>query len=705
MHRRGTYDRQRLMEKSIHRKPERQRSAVSDLEALERLCDVADRCIQVGDDFGRNLESILDAAIFLTTACKGNIQLSDAGGLVIAVHRGFEQPFLDFFSRVQVGHAAVCGAALSRAQRVLVSDVTQSEIFAGQAALDVLLAEEVRAVQSTPLISSTGKLLGMISTHFGQTTSLTGRELRFMDLLARQAADYLERKQTQRALEAKQAQLERIAGSVAVLVNQCSRDLRYVFVNRAYADFIGTPAELLVGKPISEVLGEGTLRRIRPYIDRVLAGERVEYETVVQAGSKGARHVRAVYVPDTDAAGIVVGWIETIEDVTEERVAQQKLRNADRQKDEFVAMLSHELRNPLQPILSAADVLSTENASKPDVSWAAGIITRQASHMARMLEDLLDASRIVQKRLTLRKERLDIVKVVQSAAEAVRSLVKARGHQLALTLPGDPLYVYADATRLEQAIVNLLNNAAQFTEPHGHIQVSCRRDDSAVLLSVKDDGIGIAPELRARLFDLFAREHDAGEKHSDDGLGIGLWLTREIVQLHGGRIEVVSEGVGKGSEFRIQLPATRAHPVHTGVAPDTRGVSSSESASRKHSVLVVDDLVEVTSALARLLRGMGHEVHVAHDGRAGIDAAAKLRPDVIILDIGMPGLDGYDVCREIRQQPGGKDILIAALTGWGRESDVRRAAEAGFDRHLTKPLESSKLCNLLASVESRARSH
>jgi PAS domain S-box-containing protein len=675
---------------------EEPRKTVSDLEALERLCDVGDRCIQGGNDLSRNLEIILDAAIDITSAEKGNMQLYDAGRLVIAAQRGFELPFLNFFSRVHEDNAATCAAALSRLQRVLVQDVMHSEIFAGHASLNVLLAEGVRAVQSTPLISSTGRVLGMISTHFKRPTSLTDRELRFMDLLARQAADYLERKQNDRALAAKEAQLERIAGSVAVLVVQCTRDLRYIFVNRAFADFIGKPAELIASRQIIEVIGESAFQTILPYIIRVLDGERVEYETEIPYATKGTRYMHVVYVPDRDVQGAVVGFIATIEDFTEQRQAQEKLRDADRHKDQVLALLAHELRNPLAPILNAADVLNTQSPSSSDVSWAAEIISRQAKHMARMLEDLLDASRIARKKLDLRKEYLNIVKLIQSATEVTQSVVEGREHELVLTLPGAPLYVHADPTRLEQAIANLINNAAKYTERQGRIQVTCRRDGSNVLVSVKDNGVGIDPGTLPKLFHLFSQGHQS------DGLGIGLWLVREIVAMHGGSIEVTSEGVGKGSEFRVYLPSPQAHLFG---AERVQDAPAREDIDVKHRVLVVDDRVEVADSLARLLRAMGHEVYVAYDGASAIDAGLTFRPEVILLDIGLPELDGYDVCRQIRQQSWGKDILIAAVTGWARESDIQHATEAGFDRHLAKPVDRSSLVKLLESVGSRVRSH
>jgi PAS domain S-box-containing protein len=294
---------------------------LSDLAAVTRLYEVGNRCVRVGDDFAGCLAAILDGAIFLTGADKGNVQLLDpaAGGLVIAAQRGFGPRFLDFFSQVHAESAAVCGAALAKRERVIVEDVLTSRIFAGPLVREVLSSEGVRAVQSTPLVSSTERVLGMISTHFTQPTRLDERVLRFMDLLARQAADYLERKDTERLLAARQRQLERIAGQAGALIAQCSRDLRFLFVTKPYADFLGKRSELIVGHPLPEVMGDAAFHVIRPYLDRVLAGERVEFETEIPFASAGPRYVHAIYVPDLDSTGTIAGWIATIHDITERK--------------------------------------------------------------------------------------------------------------------------------------------------------------------------------------------------------------------------------------------------------------------------------------------------------------------------------------------------------------------------------------------------
>jgi PAS domain S-box-containing protein len=430
-------------------------------------------------------------------------------------------------------------------------------------------------------------------------------------------------------------------------------------------------------------------------------GPLVEYRILTTQHE--VRWLQGAGIIQRNAQGEPERFIGVSTDVTHRKQAEaalaartEELHAASRHKDEFLAMMAHELRNPLASILNAAEALNTENPSKSDVSWAFGNIGHQATHMARMLDDLLDASRISRKQLSFHPEYLNIVKVIQSAAEAMQPTIEARGAELALTLPGAPLHVYADSTRLEQAVANLINNAAKYTESSGRIQVTCRREDSEILVSVKDNGIGIDPGELPKLFQLFSRGQ------LSDGLGIGLWLVREIITMHGGRVEAISEGAGKGSEFRVRLPVPQPHLVG---ADSARDFPPREDITLKRRVLVVDDQVEVANSLARLLKVMGHTVYVAYDGVSAIGTGSMFKPDAILLDVGMSNMDGYETCRQIRQQPWGKDILITAVTGWSRESDIRHAMEAGFDQHLAKPVDRSTLTKLLASVALHTRSH
>jgi PAS domain S-box-containing protein len=670
------------------RRRERPRGrTASDLEILKRLYEVGNRCTRVDTDLARNLEDILDTAIFITTADKGKVQLyeADAGGLVIAAHRGFERPFLEFFSHVRDGSTSAFKTALRRGQRVLVEDVTVSESF-GQPALGVVLAEDVRAVQFTPLVSSTGKVLGVVSTHFKRPTRLTDRELRFMDLLARQAADYLERKLNEEALRAKQNQLDRIASSVPVLITQSSRDMRYVFVNNAYADFIGKPIELIAGAPVMEMMGEAAFRKIRPFVDRVLTGERVEYEMEIPYATTGTRYMHVVYVPDVDAQGAVVGWIATLSDVTERRRAEQKLRD----KEQFLAMLAHELRNPLTPISAGLELL--QRTADPQTSESTlSLLVHQVEDMGRLLDDLLDVSRVTLGKVELKKERVDLHAVVEQAIQSSHSLIQSMNHQVALALPQEPLYVRGDRVRLVQVLCNLLNNACKYMDRGGSIMLTVERTRDQALIRIQDRGIGFDSEDIPRMFELFA-QLDTSRDRSIGGLGVGLTLAKTVVEQHGGTLEGHSEGRGHGSEFVVRLPMAAEELGQ-------REASCNEpSLAVYRRVLIVEDRPETARALARLLQTGGHTTHMAYDGPQGIQAAREFRPEIVLVDIGLPELDGYDTCRRIRSEPWGKDMVLVALTGYGQAADVQAAQEAGFNHYLMKPVRYQTLARVLAGT-------
>jgi PAS domain S-box-containing protein len=445
---------------------ERARPLISDLAVVSRLYEVGIQCARAGDDFNGCMEAILDAAIFITAADKGNLQLVDAqsGNLTIVAQRGFGRLFLEFFACVHDESAAACGAALREAHRVVVHDVTTSELFAGQASVAVLLGEGVRAVQSTPLISSTGRVFGMISTHFERPGGLTDHRLRYLDLLARQAADYLERKEAERLLMAKELQLEHIAGQAGILMSQCSRDERYLFVNKLCAEFLGEPAEAIVGRKISDVIGEPALEVIRPYIERVLAGERVEYEAEIPYAEAGSRYMQVTYVPDVDAQGIVTGWIATMSDITEQKRLAERVRIADRHKDEFLAVLAHELRNPLAAVSVGVEVLRRGTGASEAMLATLGMLDRQLRHLVRLVDDLLDVSRVNLENIELRKERAALGDLVRQAVDNHESNVRNKRHDLSLSLPERPIYVLGDPVRLVQAVGNLIHNACKYMD-------------------------------------------------------------------------------------------------------------------------------------------------------------------------------------------------------------------------------------------------
>jgi PAS domain S-box-containing protein len=533
-------------------------------------------------------------------------------------------------------------------------------------------------------------------------------------------------RQTAEALQVKEAELQLVINRTPLLLTRSSRDLRYVFVNRASAEFFGRPAAEIIGRPIAEIMGEAAFATIRPHVEAVLQGKSVEFEIEIPYAHPGRRFMRVLYTPDRDERGAVIGWVATLSDISDRKrmeherderaaelaealakrteemrraeTAEALLREADRRKDEFLATLAHELRNPLAPIRNAVQILLVKGPPDPDLKWGREVIDRQVRHMARLLDDLLDVSRITHNKLELRKERVELGAVVQNAVETSRPLIDSDRQELTVALPPEPIHLDADPIRLAQVFSNLLNNAAKYSEPGGHIRLACERQGSDVVVSVRDEGMGIAAEMLPRLFSIFSQAR-RGLERSQGGLGIGLSLVRGLVELHGGSIEARSEGPGMGSEFIVRLPVV-VEKVVPGTTPPSK---DAEAGMTKCRLLIVDDLKDSADSLAMLLEMMGHEVHTAYDGEDAIIAAEKFKPEVVLLDIGMTKLDGYDACRRIREQPWGKRMCLVALTGWGQEDDRRRTEEVGFDAHMVKPVDPDELMKLLASMHAGNR--
>jgi signal transduction histidine kinase/response regulator RpfG family c-di-GMP phosphodiesterase len=372
-----------------------------------------------------------------------------------------------------------------------------------------------------------------------------------------------------------------------------------------------------------------------------------------------------------------------------------EIQDANRRKDEFLAMLAHELRNPLAPLLNALHILRLPNQPADVGEQVRDIAERQVHHLAHMVDDLLDVSRITRGKIQLRKETLEISDLICRVRDGVQGAVEEKDHRLDVTLPGEPVYLEADPTRLEQILTNLLNNAIKYTEPGGRIALTAERDNGDVVLRVRDTGVGIAPEMLPTIFDLFI-QGDRSLARSQGGLGIGLSLVRSLVQLHGGSVQATSEGLGKGSEFCIRLPALVDRPAPAPV--DGEGSPSHPSAGRRVRILVVDDNDAAADSLAMLLRLWGHEVHTVYDGTTALEAASTQRPELVFMDIGLPGMDGYEVARLLRQRWDRNKMVLVAITGYGQEEDRRRAREAGFDLHMVKPVDPDQLQEVLASI-------
>ncbi len=409
--------------------------------------------------------------------------------------------------------------------------------------------------------------------------------------------------------------------------------------------------------------------------------------------------------PVRDETGTLVGAVNVLIDIDERKRAEDLLRDADRSKNEFLATLAHELRNPLAPIRNAVHILHLEAAPSPEVQWALAIIDRQISQMTRLIDDLLDIARITGDKLELRKQQVGVEEVFRAAIETSRPLIDGFGHELIVTLPGQPIYFEGDLTRLAQVVANLLNNAAKYTECGGRIWLTGERQGDDAVITVRDNGIGIPAKMLPCIFEMFTQVDRSLERSpingAPGGLGIGLTLVRRLVRMHGGTIRARSDGPGKGSEFVVRLPML----VELGQTQlDSSRVDREDKqtpAATSLRILVVDDNHDSAASLDMLLRLTGNEVHVAHDGLEAVGMAHEFRPNLVLLDIGLPQMNGYDVARRIRQQPWGNDVALIALTGWGEEVDRNRSKEAGFDHHLVKPVDPAALLALLNSLQQK----
>ena len=491
---------------------------------------------------------------------------------------------------------------------------------------------------------------------------------------------------------------------------------------RDYAVFLMDPegrvaswhagAERLLGYREEEILGHPAARFFTP--DEVEQGvPEQELKTALEQGraSDDRWHVRkdgtyffasGITTPVRDETGALLGFGKVMRDRTDWKRMEEELRNraealarADQEKDEFLAVLAHELRNPLAPIFYALQILEQEDSSLR--RHARSIVERQVHRLARLIDDLLDINRVSTGKIELRREPVPLSSIVEHAAEMARPLFEGRRQHFSVSLPPDEVWLDADAARLEQVVANLLNNAAKFTGDGGAISLDAERPDDYIIVRVKDNGTGIPPDLLPHIFDLF-KQGSRSLDRPQGGLGIGLTLARQLVEMHGGSIEAHSRGPGLGSEFAIRLPV-----LSRAAEPVARPEAAAGSPARPLRVLVVDDNEDTAEMMSLLLRLEGHEVEVAHSGPSALEAAAAHRPDVIVLDIGLPGLDGFQVAERLRQDPAMKEVMLIAASGYGQEADRRRSWEAGFDHHLVKPVDPDEIQRLLVeAAEGRA---
>ena len=507
-----------------------------------------------------------------------------------------------------------------------------------------------------------------------------------------------ERKRAAEALRESEERFRMLADNMSQLAWIADERGSIFWFNQRWYDYTGTT--------LDEIQGWGWTKVLHPdHVDRVVARIQQSWTTgapwgdtfPLRAKDGEYRWFLSHAVPIRNAQGQVIRWFGTNTDITEQRILEETLREADRRKNEFLATLGHELRNPLAPIRTAIGLLRTRVVGDPVIVRCRDVLDRQVTQMARLLDDLLDVARLSRGKLGLQRSRVLLDTVLDAAIETSLPLIEQRRQQLTVQRSEQPIALDADAARLTQVFGNLLNNAAKYSPEHAQIRLSVELHDETVVIRVRDTGHGIAPEMLSNVFELFTQATD-GRVHAPGGLGIGLSLARELVELHGGTITAASPGLEQGAEFTVRLPARAERRTDEFASVNNAAHSPSQLGRR---VLVADDNVDGAEMLTAMLVAMGCDVRTVHTGSAAIREAEAFRPDVALLDIGMPDVSGLDVSRHVRSKPWGTAMVLVAVTGWGQEEDRQRSLDAGFDRHLVKPVDSDVLVDLIREVQPR----
>jgi PAS domain S-box-containing protein len=585
--------------------------------------------------------------------------------------------------------------------RILIVRDVDAELIGDDGGAAMFNAIGIKAVICCPLVKD-GQLKAMMAVHSATPRSWTDDDVTLVREASERSWAHIERVRYAAALRSSEERYRMLFDSmdegfcvIDVIFDREGKatDYRFLETNPAFQKQSGLANA--VGRTIREILPHNDAHWFETYGRVATTGEPIRFERLGKSLGDRWFDVYAFRLGGTGSTKVAV----LFNDVTDRKQAEQdrerlvgELQKQDRRKDEFLAMLSHELRNPLAPIANAVQLLRLHGSEDTLQTEARTIIERQVTQLKRLIDDLLDVSRITTGRVQLRLERITLSGIVERALETVRPLITRRRHDLSVAVGRQPIWLHADAARLEQVLVNLLTNAAKYTEEGGRIWLTAQLEDAEAVLRVRDTGVGIAPDLLPHVFDLFTQAERSLDR-SDGGLGIGLALVQRLVEFHGGRVEATSVP-GTGSEFVVRLPMVAPSDTTDFPAPD-----KTLPPGKSCRVLVVDDHHDSAYSLARLLRLAKHDVRTAHDGGAALEIALAFLPDVVLLDIGLPHMDGYEVARQIRQQPTLRGMMLVALTGYGRDSDREMSRAAGFDRHLVKPADFNRILEILAGVE------
>jgi PAS domain S-box-containing protein len=508
------------------------------------------------------------------------------------------------------------------------------------------------------------------------------------------------RKRVEHALRQTEEQFRTLADNMSQFAWMADDQGWIFWYNRRWYEYTGTTLDQVKGWGWTRVHHPEHVERVVSRIQRSWdSGEPWEDTFPLRGKDDEYRWYLSRANPIRGADGRVARWFGTHTDVTNQLEAEEALREAGRRKDEFLATLAHELRNPLAPMRNMLEILKQSDNEPVLLQKARETMERQLTQMVRLVDDLLDVSRITRNKLSLQRQPVDLESIVTQAIETCRPLLDRNRHELDVTLPQAPIWLNGDAVRLAQVFGNLLNNACKYTPAGGRISLVARVEGEDAIVSVKDNGVGIPKRMLSNIFDMFTQV-DRSLERSTGGLGIGLTLVQQLVKMHDGQVEVSSDGPGQGSEFTVRLPLGAILPDEL---PEPQA-SPSVSAPGHRRILVVDDNKDSADSLAMLLKLTGHDSHVAHDGLQAVELAERLRPGVIVLDIGLPRLNGYDACRRIRETAWGGEVVMIALTGWGQEEDRKRSKEAGFDYHIVKPVDHVELMRLLGSLYGNTES-